>query len=57
MPTDFQEFLRQKSQGTGNRERNRNRSEWLKALEGLLTQIEDCNRTHPSSGDQISPSR
>ena len=40
MPTDFQEFLRQKSEGTGIRERYRNRDEWLRALEELLTQIE-----------------
>jgi hypothetical protein len=44
MPTDFQEFLRQKSEGTGIRERNRNRSEWLKAVQELLTQIEDWLR-------------
>jgi hypothetical protein len=44
MPTSFQEFLRQKAEGTGIQERNRNRAEWLKALEGLLTQIEDWLR-------------
>jgi hypothetical protein len=41
MPTNFQDFLKQKAEGTGIRERNRNRGEWLKALQGLLTQIED----------------
>jgi hypothetical protein len=44
MPTSFQDFLRQKAEGTGIRERNRNRGEWLQALQGLLEQIEDWLR-------------
>jgi hypothetical protein len=44
MPTEFQEFLRQKSEGTDIRERNRNRGEWLKAVQGLLSKIEDWLR-------------
>lgn len=44
MPTSFQDFLRQRAEGAGVQERTRNRGEWLKALEGLLTQIEDWLR-------------
>src|SRR3954452_10351334 len=44
MPTSFQDFLRQKAEGAGIRERKRDGSEWLQALQGLLEQIEDWLR-------------
>ena len=44
MTTSFQDFLRQKAAGTDIRERNRNRGEWLMALQKLLAQIEDWLR-------------
>jgi hypothetical protein len=39
VPTSFQDFLRQKAEGTGIQERNQNRREWLNALQGLLIEI------------------
>jgi hypothetical protein len=39
MPTNFQEFLRQKVEGSGWKDRKRLRSEWLDALDRLLGQI------------------
>ena len=39
MSTGFQEFLRQKAEQSGVRERNRNRAEWLLALNRLFEQI------------------
>ena len=44
MPITFQDFLRRKAEGTDVRERNRNRDEWLKAINGLLDQIEEWLR-------------
>ncbi len=44
MSTGFQEFLRQKADGSGVRERNRNRGEWLSALNALFEQIRDWLR-------------
>jgi hypothetical protein len=44
MGVSFQDFLRQKSAGTNIQERNRTRTEWLKALRGLLERIEDWLR-------------
>lgn len=39
MATSFQDFLRQKTEGTDWRARTRNREEWLWALNGLLDQV------------------
>jgi len=44
VPITFQDFLRRKAEGTDVRERNRNRDEWLKAINGLLDQIEEWLR-------------
>jgi hypothetical protein len=44
MPTSFQEFLRQKVEGSDWRDRNRTRGEWLGALNRLLDQIQDWLR-------------
>jgi hypothetical protein len=40
MPTDFQEFLRQKTAGSDIRERRHDQTEWVGALYRLLDQIE-----------------
>lgn len=48
MTTSFQDFLRQKAGVTDIRERNRNRSEWLKAVQRLLEQIEGWLRAADS---------
>jgi hypothetical protein len=39
MPTNFQEFLRQKTEGSDIKDRRRNRAEWLAALDRLYDQI------------------
>ncbi len=44
MSTSFQEFLRQKAEGTDSRDRNRLRAEWLGALNRLLDLIRDWLR-------------
>jgi hypothetical protein len=44
MSTGFQDFLRQRAGESGARERNRNRGEWLRAINGLLDQIRDWLR-------------
>jgi hypothetical protein len=44
MQTRFQDFLRQKAEESGARERNRDRGEWLQALRRLLDQIQDWLR-------------
>ena len=44
MPTSFQEFLKQKAEGTGIQERNQNRSDWLGPLRMLLHHIENWLR-------------
>ena len=40
MPTDFQEFLKQKTAGSDIRERNRSRLEWQSAVSRLSEQIQ-----------------
>lgn len=44
MSTRFQEFLEQKAEEAGVRERHRQRSEWLVAIGGLLDQIREWLR-------------
>lgn len=44
MSISFQEFLRQKAEGTNSRDRNRIRGEWLGALNRLLDLIRDWLR-------------
>jgi hypothetical protein len=44
MRTRFQDFLRQKAEESGTRERNRDRGEWLQAIRRLLDQIQDWLR-------------
>lgn len=44
MPTRFQDFLRQKADEFGGRDRNRKRLEWLQAIQGLLDQVRDWLR-------------
>ena len=45
MSTGFQEFLRQRAEQSGVRERNRNRAEWLLAINRLLEQIREWLRS------------
>lgn len=44
MPTTFQEFLRQKAEGTSSRDRIRHRDEWLGALNRLFDLIRNFLR-------------
>jgi hypothetical protein len=44
MTTRFQEFLRQRSEGSDLKERTRRRREWLGALKGLLDTVRDWLR-------------
>lgn len=44
MPTTFQEFLRQKAEGTSSRDRIRHRDEWLGALDRLFDLIRNLLR-------------
>lgn len=44
MQTSFQEFLRQKVEGSDWRDRKRLRTEWLGALNRLLDQIREWLR-------------
>lgn len=50
MQTSFQEFLRQKVEGSDWRDRKRLRSEWLDALNRLLDQIRDWLRESDPEG-------
>ena len=44
MSTSFVEFLRQRADESGIRQRNLNRLEWLKALQEILAQIDEWLR-------------
>ncbi len=44
MQTSFQEFLRQKIEGSDWKDRSRRRTEWLNALNCLLGQIQEFLR-------------
>lgn len=50
MPLTFQDLLRQKAEGSALRDRNRSRSEWLIALNGLFDQIRDWLREADPDG-------
>jgi hypothetical protein len=50
MPTSFQEFLRQKVEGSDWRDRARHRSEWLGGLRRLIQQIEAWLRESDPEG-------
>lgn len=50
MPISFQEFLRKKAEGSGWKERNDRRLEWLGALNRLLAQIRGFLREADSDG-------
>lgn len=50
MQTSFQEFLRQKIEGSDWKDRSRRRSEWLNALNRLLDQIRESLREADPEG-------
>ena len=50
MPTSFQEFLRQKTEGSDWRERKRLREEWIGNLQRLLDQIREWIRESDPEG-------